>query len=220
MTAGQFADLELPYLETVDTCDKAMGFMDEFKLSHYPVVNGSLFVGLIYEEDIFELADWSQTIAQSKVRTPDVSINASEHFLSVVNKMNASKLSCIAVVDANNHYQGIITQNKVVNVFGSASIVQDTGSVIEIEMAPNDYYLTEITRIIESTGVKILGTYIRTDTEANKIVLTIKLNKQEVEDVLSALDRFGYNVLASYHLKYETESMQDRYDNLMNLLNL
>lgn len=220
MTAGQFADLELPYLETVDTLDKAMGFMDEFKLSHYPVVNDSMFAGLIYEEDVFEIGDWSQTIAQSKVRTPDVSINVSEHFLSVVNKMNISKLSCIAVVDTNNHYLGIITRNKIVKVFGSASIVQDTGSVIEIEMAPNDYYLTEITRIIESTGIKILGTYIRTNTEANKIVLTIKLDRQEVEEVLSALDRFGYSVLASYHLKYENDSMQDRYDNLMNLLNL
>lgn len=220
MTAGQFADLELPYLETVDTCDTAMGFMDEFKLSHYPVVNGTLFSGLIYEEDVFEMADWSQSIAQSKVRTPDVSINSSEHFLSVVNKMQESKLSCIAVVDNSNHYLGVITRDKIVNIFGSASIVQDKGSVIEIEMAPNDYYLTEISRIIESTSAKILGTYIRTDSEANKIVLTIKLNKQEVEDVLSALDRFGYNVLASYYLKYETESMQDRYANLMNLLNL
>tara|TARA_R110002050_G_scaffold290260_1_gene443801 strand:- start:133095 stop:133757 length:663 start_codon:yes stop_codon:yes gene_type:complete len=220
MTAGQFADVELPYLETVDTCDKAMGFMDEFKLSHYPVVNGSLFVGLIYEEDIFEMEDWSQSIAQSKVRMPDVSINKSEHFLSVVNKIQISKLSCIAVVDNNNHYVGVITRDKIVNVFGSSSIVQDTGSVIEIEMTPNDYYLTEISRIIESTGVKILGTYIRTDSEANKIVLTIKLNQQEVENVLSELDRFGYNVLASYHLKYETEYMQDRYDNLMNMLNL
>jgi CBS domain-containing protein len=220
MTAGQFAQLELPYLETLDTCDKAMGFMDEFKLSHYPVVNGSLFHGLIYEEDIYETDDWSQTISASKIRTPDVSILTTEHFLSVVNKLQLSNLSCVAVVDSNKHFQGIITRNRVVDVFGEAAIVQETGSVIELEMSSSDYYLTEISRIVESTGVKILGTYIRSNTEVNKIILTIKLNKQEVEDVLAALERFGYNVLASYHLKYEDDSMHERYDNLMNLLNL
>jgi len=220
MTASEVADIELPYLETVDTCEKAMGFMDEFKLSHYPVVNGSVFVGLVYEEDIFELSDWGQTLAQSKLRLPSVCILESEHFLSVVHKVQTSKLSCIPVVDDKNQYKGLITRERIVNVFGSASIVQDVGSVIEIDLAPNDYYLTEITRIVESTGVKILGTYIRTIADNNKIVLTIKLNKQEVEGVLSALDRFGYNVFASYQLKSERKHIQDRYDHLMYLLNL
>ncbi|UTW65056.1 CBS domain-containing protein [bacterium SCSIO 12643] len=220
MTASEVADIELPYLETVDTCDKAMGFMDEFKLSHYPVVNGSVFVGLVYEEDIFELSDWGQTLAQSKLRLPSVSIQESEHFLSVVRKVQTSKLSCIPVIDEKNQYKGLITRERIVNVFGSASIVQDVGSVIEIELAPNDYYLTEITRIVESTGVKILGTYIRTLEDNNKIVLTIKLNKQEVEGVLSALDRYGYTVFASYQLKSERKHIQDRYDHLMYLLNL
>lgn len=220
MTASEVADLELPYLETVDTCEKAMGFMDEFKLCHYPVVNGSMFVGLVYEEDIFELSDWGQTLAQSKLRLPPVFILDTEHFLSVVQKMHSSKLSCIPVVDDKNQYKGLITREGIVNIFGNASIVQDVGSVIEIDLAPNDYYLTEITRIVESTGVKILGTYIRSIADNNKIVLTIKLNKQEVEGVLSALDRYGYSVFASYQLKSERTHIQDRYDHLMYLLNL
>ena len=108
----------------------------------------------------------------------------------------------------------------MVSVFGNSSIVQDQGGVIEIEMASIDYYLTEITRIVENTGMKILGTYIRNNPDANKIVLTIKLNKQEVESVISALDRFGYTVLASYQAKSEDSDMQSRYDNLMNFLNI
>ena len=40
MKLGDLADNQLPELEIIDACDKAMGFMDEFKLSHYPVING------------------------------------------------------------------------------------------------------------------------------------------------------------------------------------
>ncbi len=220
MTAGQLADLEFPYLETVDSCEKAMGFMDEFKLSHYPVINGSLFVGLVYEEDVYELEDWSKTLVQSKIRLPEVSIQANEHFLSAVNKIQMSSLSCLPVIDDRNVFLGVITRNRVVDVFGNSSIVQDQGGVIEIEMAAIDYYLTEITRVVENTGMKILGTYIRNTPETNKIVLTLKLNKAEVESVINALDRFGYTILASYQAKSENTDMQNRYDNLMNFLNI
>lgn len=219
MTAGEFSEIEIPILEQVDTCDQAMSFMDEYKLSHYPVVNGSVFVGLVYEDDIFELSDWSQTIAQSKIRLPKVSVNENDHFLSVVQLLQESKLSVIPVVDSRGFYKGMITTTRLVQVFGSASIVQDIGSVIELELAATDYYLTEITRIIEGTNVKILGTYIRNIAD-NKIVLTIKLNKQEVEEALNALDRFGYKVYASYNLKSESTTTQDRYENLMHILNL
>lgn len=220
MTAGQFKNTELPVLESTDTCDKAMNFMDEFKLSHYPVVLGAKFIGLIYEEDIYEMSDWSCPIAMSKVRLPDVSIEENQHFLSVVEKIHLSKLSCLAIVDEDNFYLGVITRDQIVTVFGKSSIVSDAGSVIELEMSPSDYYLAEISRIIENTGVKILGTYIRTENDSNNMVLTIKLNKQEVEEVLVALERFGYQVKASYHLKIENDEMKDRYDNLMSLLNL
>ena len=220
MTAGELAELELPYLETKDTCDKAMGFMDEFKLRHYPVIDEAKFVGLIYEEDIYEYDDWSKSIADSKLRLPNVSVFTDEHFLSAVNKIQLSNLSCLPVTDSKGLFHGVITRDRVVNVFGSSSIVQDAGGVIEIEMAPNDYYLTEITRIVENTGLKILGTYIRTSPDDNKIVLTLKLNKQEVESVLNSLDRFGYNVVASYLLKSENSNLQNRYDNLMNYLNI
>ena len=218
MTAGELADVELPVLELVDTCDKAMSFMDEYKLSHFPVVNGNVLEGLVYEEDLFEFDDWSLTIAQSKTRIPNVSVNEHSHFLSVVRKLYKSKLSVIPVVDDKNFYKGVITNDRVVQVFGSASIVQDIGSVIEIEFAPNDYYLTEISRIVEGTNVKILGSYIRNIGE-NKMVLTLKLNKQEVEEALSALDRFGYKVYASYYLKSEDNVSQERFNNLMRILN-
>ncbi len=220
MKLGDLADNQLPELEILDSCDKAMGFMDEFKLSHYPVINGSLFVGLIYEEDVYEFEDWSQTISQCKIRLPNVSVNENEHFLTAVQKMTASGLSVIPVVDEKNFYRGMITNDMIVQVFGNSSIVQDIGGVIEIEIAPQDYYLTEITRIIESTGTKILGSYIRNIPDDHKIVVTLKLNTQEVEEVLSALDRFGYVVFASYNLKSEDSLRKDRYDNLMQYLNI
>jgi hypothetical protein len=160
------------------------------------------------------------SLTNSKLRVPAISITHTAHFLTVVNKLEISKLSCLPVVGSNNSFKGVITRNRIVAVFGESSIVSEAGGVIEIELLPSDYYLTDITRIIENTGQKILGTYIRNNPEDTKIVLTVKLNKPEVEAVLSSLDRFGYTVLASYQSKSENDDMQNRYDNLMNFLNI
>jgi predicted transcriptional regulator len=220
MTASEIAYRDLPELSLVDSCDKAMGYMDEFKLSQFPVVNGSLYIGLIYEEDVYQIEDWSLSIAQSKVRLPQVCVMEEEHFLSVVERLYTGQISVVPVVDQKNMYKGVVSRSTIVDIFGNASIVQDIGSVIEIEMVANDYYLTEIVRVVEHTGVKVLGTYIRSLPDVNKIILTLKINTQHIEQVLSALDRYGYKVFASYNLKSEDSIRKDRFDNLMHFLNL
>ena len=219
MTAGEVADVEIPILDISDTCDKAMSFMDECKLSHYPVVSENLFVGLVYEEDLFEFDDWSQSLSESKVRLPKISVNENSHFLSVVKLLNSSKISVVPVTDEKDIYKGVITNTQVVRVFGDSSIVSDLGGVIEIEMVPSDYSMQEISRVIESTNVKILGSYVRS-VEENKLVVTLKLNKEEVELTINTLHRFGYKLYASYNLRSEKNVDHDRYENLMHILNL
>lgn len=219
MTANEIVQDEFQILELDGTCDQAMNYMDDCKLNHYPVLEGGIYKGLISEDDIFQVEDWSLTIQESSLRPIMVSVEEEEHFLVVVQKLQLSKLTCLPVVDSRGLYKGLITRSRIVDVFGSASLVQDLGSVIEIELAPRDYYLAEIARIVENTGVKILGTYIRTVDE-NKIILTLKLNKQDAEEALSALDRYNYKISASYFLKSDNSTNQDRFDNLMHILNL
>lgn len=220
MVAAEIVNTQWPVLEIVDGIEKALGFMEEYKVSHYPVVNGALLVGVVFEDDLYEISDWSLTLAQSKVRIVPVSVNENSHFLTVVNVIKDGKLSCIPVANEKNVYQGVISRWDIVDVFGDSSIVSDLGGVVEIKLTPVDYYLAEISKIIESTGVKILGTYIRTDSQNNLLYLTVKLNKQEIEDVLAALDRFGYTVSASYQRKFDQSNLKDRFDNLMYMLNL
>lgn len=220
MTANELMNAELPFLEWEDSCEKAVRFMDEFKLSHYPVVNASRYVGLIYEDDIYALSDWGTPIKEAALKLPPISISADTHFLTVVHRMNHSQLSSIAVVDASGEYMGILTTNAIISVLGNSAFVSDIGGVIEIELASKDYYLTEITRIIESAGLRVLGTYIRNNVEDNTLILTLKLNKQNIDHILIDLDRYGYKVFARYSIVEDDNGIQDRYENLMHYLDL
>lgn len=220
MTAAEITIQDLPLLSCDDSLQLAIDYMDDLKLTHYPVVQNGKFKGMVYEDAVYDAENWLLSIGESKIRLPEIAVSATDHFLQVVNKFIESKISCLAIVDQKNNFIGAITRDCIVEVFGNSSIVQDSGSVIEILLARNDYYLTEITRVIESSGVKVLGTYLKNAEDDNQIILTLKLNQRKVDETLSSLDRFGYKVKASYELLRDETGLQDRFDNLMHFLNI
>jgi acetoin utilization protein AcuB len=60
MLAGELISDIIPPLKTSDSGLKALNWMDEFKVSHLPIVNHQAFLGLISDSDILDLnAPWS-----------------------------------------------------------------------------------------------------------------------------------------------------------------
>ena len=53
---------EIPPLVHSDTGEKAINWMDEFKVSHLPVLKNGNFVGVVSESDILDRLDESQTL--------------------------------------------------------------------------------------------------------------------------------------------------------------
>jgi len=52
MTTLQLIDNTIPQLQIHDTLAKALQLMNDFKLTHLPVVSNEKFLGLISEEDL------------------------------------------------------------------------------------------------------------------------------------------------------------------------
>jgi len=92
--------------------------------------------------------------------------------------------------------------------------------VIIIELNNNDYSLQEIAQIIESNDAKVLGLYVRTFPDSTKIEITIKLNKIDIRPVLQTLYRYKYGVTASFTEEEDDDVLKERFDSLMNYLNI
>ena len=50
--------------------------------------------------------------------------------------------------------------------------------------------------------------------------LTIKLNRVNVQDIIQTFERFKYDITASYDQSGADDDLEDRYNNLMNYLNI
>ena len=83
-----------------------------------------------------------------------------------------------------------------------------------------DYSLSEIAQIVESNNKKIINSFVNSFADSTKIEVTIKLNSTDIEDVLKTFIRYDYQIQASYTEVDLNDNLSDRYDSLMNYLNI
>ncbi len=220
MVAEEILNNEFPVLDRSDICMKAVTLMDEYNLSHYPVLDGEKLSGLLFEDDLYAVDNWETSIADSGVKVHPVFANSAEHLLTITARMSKAGLTCLPVVNDKQIYQGIITISELMKIIGSLPFVKDPGGLIELEIPVIDYMLSDIVRIIESNHFRILGMYFTSVPEQRIIRLSVKLNKSDIRRAIDALERHQYKVTASYQNASENDNLQDRYDNLMHILNL
>jgi len=213
-------DLILP-VKNSDTGTDALYYMDEYKISFIPVVEEGGFLGLISESDIFNMQNPDQILSEQDLRYRKIFIRENQHILDVMKIMSSEKLAVLPVLDEKDHYQGSITSDKLTEHFTKMVAVDNPGAIIILELNQSDYVLSQIAQIVEDQDAKILSLYVTPEKESTRMELTIKLNQMEIQAIIQALNRYNYTIKATYTEDQERdEDLRDRYDSLMNYLNI
>lgn len=210
----------LPPLKPTDTCAKAIRWMSEFKLSHLPVVDGHELVGIISEEELYDLNDEEETLRNAECKFIDVFATADQHIFEVMSLMSENNLSIIPILDSNENYLGASTLPHIMALTTNTTSVKEPGGVIVLEVNQNDYSLAQIAQIVESNNAKILSSFITSSPDSTKMEITIKVNKQDLTRILATFDRYEYTVVESYQENNGSDDMKSRYDHLMKFLDL
>lgn len=75
---------EITPLKTSDTAEFALKMMEEFKVSHLPIVNNEVFLGVIAESDILSEQDLSQAIGSIKLSLNRAAVFENQHIYEVL----------------------------------------------------------------------------------------------------------------------------------------
>jgi CBS domain-containing protein len=220
MIARDLITEEIPPLKPNEPALKAVSWMDEFKVSHLPVVDGRDFLGIISESDLLDLDSASNSINESRVPLISVFSYAHHHLFEVAKTLSDHNLSVIPVLNNKDQYIGSITISKLMKVIAEMSVVSDTGGIIELALNVNDYSLAEIAQIVESNNAKILGSFITSHPDSTKIQLTFKTNRNDLGAILQTFNRYDYTVTAAYDQGGREEDLKTRYDSFMKFLDL
>lgn len=220
MKAAELTSKTIAPLKTSDTGAEALHLMNLFHVSHLPIVNENLLLGLISEEDILNAHGEDDPIGSLPLSVMRPFIHDDEHLFEVLKMASELRLSVIPVIDKKEMYLGLIIRHDLLNYFAEQTDILEPGGIIVLDMHVKDYALTEIVRIIESNNVKILCFFAGTNSDTSRIELTIKLNNTELQPVIADLNRYNYNVKETYQEAEYFDNLKERYDSLMNYLNI
>lgn len=220
MKAAELVSKSISALRTSDTGARALQLMNAFHVSHLPVVNENHLLGLVSEEDILNAHGEEEAIGNLPLSLVRPFIHSHEHLFEVLKMAAELRLTVIPVTDKEETYIGLITRNDLLNFFAEQTDILEPGGILVLEIHVKDYSLSEIVRIIETNQVKILCLFAGTNYDTSKMEVTIKVNNTDLQPVISDLSRHNYTVKETFQEAEYFDNLKERYDSLMNYLNI
>lgn len=220
MIALELITEEIPPLTHLDTGEKALVWMDEFKVSHLPVLKNGNFVGLLSENDVLDKMDLSQTLDVLFDHLPRPFVWASQHIYEVLAAVSEFNITVVPVLDSKEKYLGCTSIHRLMQLIANTGSIKDRGGIVVLEMNQVDYSMAQIAQIVESNNAKILSSYIMSSTDSTKIEVTLKINELDLDRILRTFERYDYVIKASFQKSDHEEDLQYRYEALMNYLKM
>jgi CBS domain-containing protein len=220
MFASEFIQELVPVIKTSTTVADALSLMEEFKITHLAIVNNTEFLGILSENDLLSIDDYDQAIGAVKLSLNNVFVKSEDHIFDVLKCIEENKLSLLPVVSNDNEYKGSILARSLVGEVASILSVNNPGGIIILEVNVNDYLLSQIASIVESNDALIISAFVKSDISSTKMDIVLKVNKTDISGIIQTFNRFEYTVKASFGEQEMDDFLRDRYDSLMNYLNI
>lgn len=213
------SDIILP-IHTSDTAQRVLERMAEFRISHLPIVNEEQFLGMVSEEDLATIGDTQTVIGALALSLVNPYVLTDQHIYDAIRLFDEQKLTVVPVLDHKKNYQGLITINAMNSYFARITAADQPGGIIVLEISNKNNSLAHMAQIVESDNAQVLSSYVYAHPDSTRMEVTLKVNKQDISSIVATFLRYDYDVKATFHHAGDNDVSKDRYDSLMNYLNL
>lgn len=221
MQVDQLLNIDIPTLSDENTVQDGLHLMNELSLTELPLVASGDPTFILKEQELLAVEDGTQLLKHYKNRLrPAPVVLSQNHPYEAMRRMAEYHLIILPVVDEKGRYKGLITAKDLFQYFVGNSGLSFPGGVIILRLKLIDYSLSEIARICESSDVTILNTQIITHPESESISVVLKTNKEDLSVLKASFERFDYTIEQIFGSKSFNKDVMDRYNLLMNYINM
>jgi predicted transcriptional regulator len=220
MFAGDLISSAIPPLRTSDTVHKALERLQEFRLFHLPIVNEQQFLGMVTEEELIEVRDTKSAIGSLSLSLINPFVFQDAHIYDVIRLFNQLHLSTVPVLDFQKNYLGLVSVHSIIEYTAAIFAVQEPGGIVVLEISNRNNALSHMAQIVEADNAQILSSYVQSFPDSTKLEVTLKINKIELSGIIASFERYNYEVKAVFNGTITDHGTEDRYNSLMNYLNV
>jgi acetoin utilization protein AcuB len=220
MYAHELISDAIPPVRSTDSIQKIIDRMAEFRVNHLPLVDDNQYIGLISDFDLLDVHDHSLLAGQLILSLYRPFVSEGQHIYDVIRIFFEQKLSLVPVLDSNRNYKGSISINAIIEHLATVTSAKDPGGIIVLEVDNRNNSLSHIAQIVESDNAQILSSFVKSFPDSTRLEITLKLNRTEISSIIASFLRYDYHVKATFNDSKSDDGTSDRYDQLMNYLDI
>lgn len=218
MITDQYLTSDMEPLAPEHTVADAIRQMNRFHMDILPIVHNHHLVNYASSDVIEQLDPKTKLADLDQYSTVLPIVNSGQHLLHALTHLKSLNVSLMAVIDEDGEYMGILKTKDVVKALSASLSIKSSGSIIVIRMRPNDYSMSDLSRVIEYSDAKILGFFIFEVENSNELEVHLKLNTTVLKHILATLERYDYKVIQYFNREDLADDLDERYENLMNFI--
>ncbi|HJV18359.1 MAG TPA: CBS domain-containing protein [Sediminibacterium sp.] len=219
MLVSQLLNTGFPSLNITDKATFALQLMDDYDVLHLPVLSEDKLVGLVAKDDLIDAAE-SDTHFASEDFIQKIFVKYNEHFLTALKLISNHDLSLLPVVNDQMELTGVVLAKELIKAVSLFLGIEERGAVIVLETDKRNFSFGELSRLVETNDSYI--TQLNTYTEAGTglVIVTIKINKIEISDIVATFQRYDYVVRYYFGEEEYANELKENYQHLISYLNM
>jgi len=206
-------------IRITDSAEEALSLMTLYRLKELAVVENDKLIGILTEEEAYALND-EESINGIVNQGIVEHVVEETHLFELISKLADHNLTMLPVLSKEGKFLGVITQEDVFKYYANSFSFTEAGSIIVLDVVRKEYSMAEISQIVESENAAILSSFLSDAREITRIMVTLKINKQDIQAIVAGFERYGYEVKASFTEQEYIDNLKERYDLLMHYLNV
>jgi hypothetical protein len=221
MVNNSLTNYSIPSLKWTDTVKKGISLCKEHSLKFLPVVHEGQFSGYFDVENSAENFSGSTPIHSVDLEFGSISFLQNTNIWEFATTVLATPLDCYAVLALDGSYEGAFAKADLVKEIVTSLPLTEKGLNLELSTNTNNYSMSNLARIIEAEGCKILFIGVKPSAKSQDYTSThilVKLEQLQNNNLGANLERMGYKIISSSQPKETFRFEQERLDNLLKYL--
>lgn len=219
MNAISLINEALIALRKTDTVAAARAFMAEQGVTDLPVLDKTELYNYARTVLLLE-AKGNQKLEDVIPYNPHASrVFDNQHLYEIIPIFAASDLQVLAVVNDNNEFTGIIDQRNVHKQISNSLTYRGIGAIVVIRSNDKDFAPSQITRMVEENGAKVLGMMTETG-DTGDLLISLKLNTTSVKHIVATFKRFNFRVENCFLSEDYNTGSEKEFDSVLRFFDL
>ena len=219
MLVSEIIQSSVPVLHFNDKVEDAITLLQNNSLQHLAVIDNENYEGLISMDELLS-ADETDTIDTLTTKLMHISISDDQHILTALRFITEYDVTALPVLSANKEYLGVVTETILLQTLATFLSVEMPVGIFVLEMPNEKFSIGEICRLVETNDAFVTQVNTYTDRVSGMLMVTFRINKAEVSDVLATLQRYEYNVKYFFGEEHYQNKIKENFENLMAYLNV